>query len=155
MANAQDYIVVKDGKQVAIGDIVKDARGTGVLLSGFQPPRHEGSTGRVDIRDAATGQVYLGSFYPSVIGCAIISKAEWADRRPQDDQQVKSYRDLNKYLQSFTSWSVQRDPKGYYYFTHAIHAPSSGVYVYTWRGTTYGFWRRELTDYCKGAEVSR
>jgi hypothetical protein len=154
MANAQDYIVVKNGKQLAIGDTVKDYCGNDVILSGFQPPRHEGSTGRVDLR--ASINVYLGSFYPSVVGAAIISKKEWADRRPQDDQQVKSYRDLNKYLQSFTSWSVQRDPSGYYYFTHAIYAPSTGVYVYTWRGSTYGFWRRELNAYiAQHEEVTR
>lgn len=153
MANAQDYIVVKDGARIAIGDTVKDARGHAVILSGFQPPRHEGSTGRVDLR--ATDDVYLGSFYPSVVGAAIVSKVEWADRRPQDDTHVSSLKALNAYLASFTGWQAVRDPKGYYYFTHAVHAPSSGVYVYTWRETTYGFWRRELTDYCKNAEVSR
>jgi hypothetical protein len=70
MANAQDYIIVKDGKRIAIGDTMKDSRGTAVLLSGFQPPRHEGSTGRVDLR-AVIDNVYLGSFYPSVIGATI------------------------------------------------------------------------------------
>ena len=156
MANAQDFIIVKDGQRIAIGDTVKDSRGTKVILSGFQPPRHAGSTGRVDLR-SHSDNVYLGQFYPSVIGAAIISKAEWADRRTQDGHDVRSFRAINDYLHNVLNcrWCLQRDPSGYYYFTHPEHAPSTGVYVFTWRGTQYGFWRRELNAYLQQEGIAR
>jgi hypothetical protein len=71
MASAQDFIIVgKDGKRIAIGDAVTDFRGEKLTLSGFSPPRYEGSTGRVDLRNAA--DEYIGQFYPSVIDAAIV-----------------------------------------------------------------------------------
>jgi hypothetical protein len=71
MANAMDYILVdsKTKQRVAVGDTRKDFRGEEVIVSGFSAPRHEGSTGRVDLRDKNNN--YLGQFFPSVVGLSI------------------------------------------------------------------------------------
>jgi hypothetical protein len=74
MANGADYKLVDDnGVTVPVGSIIKDARGTPVMVSGFSPPRHEGSTGRVDLRDKH-GNVYLGQFFPSVVNLRIVKR---------------------------------------------------------------------------------
>lgn len=74
MANAQDYIVVnsKTRKRIAIGDKVAGFRGETYILSGFQPPRHAGSTGRVDLRNPQ--DEYVGEFFPSVIDAVIVRR---------------------------------------------------------------------------------
>jgi hypothetical protein len=48
-------------------------------------------------------------------------------------------------------WVIRRSPAGYYYMTHEIHAPSDGIYVFSCKGTTLGFWRRELAAVIEGA----
>ena len=58
---------------------------------------------------------------------------------------VKTLGQLNAMLKPESQgWTIRRSPAGYYYMTHDEHMPSSGVYVFTCKGTTLGFWRREL-----------
>lgn len=62
-----------------------------------------------------------------------------------DNTIVKTLGRLNAMLKpEAQGWSVRRSPAGYYYMTHDTHAPSAGVYVFSCKGTTLGFWRREL-----------
>lgn len=70
-------LVYSDGKPVQIGDKVKTFRGETFTLIGVQVPRHEGSTGRVFVRDDQDGTEL--AFYPSVIG------AKWVSRKGQSN----------------------------------------------------------------------
>lgn len=72
--NTDGYKLMRDGKEVKIGDKVKDFRGNPVIVSGFALPKHEGSTGRVYLK--APNGVYLGEFYPSVVDCAIVKVSQ-------------------------------------------------------------------------------
>lgn len=53
-------IIEATGEAATFGKTYKDFRGDEVLLQGAEPPRNEGSTGRV--------YTDRGAFYPSVIG---------------------------------------------------------------------------------------
>jgi hypothetical protein len=59
-----------DGQMVNVGDKLLTFRGELVEVLGFEVPRHDGSTGRVNVR---FGSDSYRSFFPSVIGCEIVS----------------------------------------------------------------------------------
>jgi hypothetical protein len=54
---------------VRMGDKVESHRGEKYTVTGGQPPRHGGSTGRVYVTERAGKHGYTAEFYPSVIGC--------------------------------------------------------------------------------------
>lgn len=62
-------ILVRNGSNepVNIGDSVQTFRGEEAILLSFSPPRHSGSTGRVEIQIGEE----VREFYPSVIDCHI------------------------------------------------------------------------------------
>jgi len=53
--------------RVTYGDILTDFRGERWKLIGAQPPRHEGSTGRVYV-ESLTDRAFAREFFPSVFG---------------------------------------------------------------------------------------
>ena len=55
------------GKEVQSGDIAHDFRGDAAVITGWQEPRHAGSTGRVYVREM-NDQAFEGAYYPSVYG---------------------------------------------------------------------------------------
>lgn len=61
----------------------------------------------------------------------------WAD----EQSEPKTLAQLNQFLQSFSKWTARRSPSGYYYFTHDSKAPTTGVYTFNLRGTTFAYWR--------------
>lgn len=65
-----------------------------------------------------------------------------------DATPIKTLKQLNALLAPEAKlWSLRRSPAGYYYFTHPEHAPSGGIYVFSCKGTTLGYWRRELNEH--------
>ena len=65
----------------------------------------------------------------------------------KEETAVKTLGQLNAMLKPESEgWTIRRSPSGYYYMTHDVHMPSSGIYVYSCKGTTLGFWRRALAD---------
>ena len=56
------------GKVVVVGDAVTDFRGDAAIVTGWQAPHREGSSGRIHVRykDDATGEA---EYYPSVFNC--------------------------------------------------------------------------------------
>jgi hypothetical protein len=63
-------LIDKHGVEVHPGDVVYDFKGDSHQVSSFEPPRHEGSIGRVYVRDMVTGSNRL--YYPSVFGLKIV-----------------------------------------------------------------------------------
>jgi hypothetical protein len=64
-----------------------------------------------------------------------------------DDTNIKTLGQLNAMLKPESQgWTIRRSPAGYYYMTHDEHAPSSGIYVFSCKGTTLGYWRTMLAD---------
>lgn len=57
----------KTGEQINTGEVVHDFRGDAAIITGWQEPRHSGSTGRVYVREM-NEQGFEGSYYPSVYG---------------------------------------------------------------------------------------
>ena len=55
---------------VNIGDTLKTFRGEEVTLVRWYPPKHAGSTGRVEVRVADSRSTVL--YYPSVCGVKIV-----------------------------------------------------------------------------------
>lgn len=138
-ATSKWSIVGRDGERLNVGDIVKDFRGTPMVIAGIRAPKHSGSTGRISF-NAADG-VYLGEFYPSVIGAGLVEDTG----RPADDAPAPSLKAVNADI-AHTGWTLRRSPAGYYYFTHETMQPTSGVYTYRVPGTTYGYWRAALAE---------
>jgi hypothetical protein len=65
-----------------------------------------------------------------------------------DATPIRDLRQLNRLLASEAKqWTLVRSPAGYYYFVHPAHAPSAGIYVFSCRGTTLGYWRHELREH--------
>ena len=60
------------GQEVKIGEVVHTHMGKAVIVTGWQHPEHEGSTGRVYVRTMQDNAFEMG-YYPSVIG------AHWRD----------------------------------------------------------------------------
>jgi hypothetical protein len=60
-------VYTHDRVPVNVGDIVRDFRGDTTVVTDGIPPHHEGSTGRVCVREAVDGG-YEMSYYPSVYG---------------------------------------------------------------------------------------
>lgn len=58
----------KTGLEVSIGDKAVTFRGEAVTITGFEPPRHSGSTGKVYVTYDEDGR--RGGYYPSVIDCS-------------------------------------------------------------------------------------
>ncbi len=63
-------VEVKTGREVEFGEVLTDLRGKREdVLTGGEPPRHSGSTGRVHIEGG-------NSFYPSVYGLQWLPEPE-------------------------------------------------------------------------------
>lgn len=84
------------------------------------------------------------------IGPSALAKAQRRREkreRPADETVVKTLGQLNAMLTpEAQGWKLLRNVRGgsYYYFVHPHYQPSAGIYVYSCKGTTLGFWRREL-----------
>ncbi len=55
------------GEEVKTGDVAHDFRGEAAIVTGWAQPRHEGSTGRVYVKEM-NEQGFTGEYYPSVYG---------------------------------------------------------------------------------------
>jgi len=66
------YIVVEEnsGKQVKPGMRILSFKDEIYEFYSFDSPRHAGNTGRVNVKDAETGDIY--SYYPQVFGLKIV-----------------------------------------------------------------------------------
>jgi hypothetical protein len=87
---------------------------------------------------------------------------EWANnalatsgkKAAPDETIIESLRQLNALLKPESQgWTVVRNVRGgsYYYMIHDTYQPSAGIYVYSCKGTTLGFWRRELKTVIENA----
>ncbi len=63
-------LIHEDGKVVKIGDAVVTFNGEKATVTGWEEPRHSGSTGRMNTTHGR------GEHYPSVFGCKFISDEE-------------------------------------------------------------------------------
>lgn len=68
MAWMKGRLVDKDGRTVNVGDDVVDFRGNMARVTGWDSPRHAGSTGRVCVREDDGGE---REYFPSVYGLRI------------------------------------------------------------------------------------
>lgn len=68
MAWMKGRLVDKDGRTVNVGDHVVDFRGESARVTGWDSPRHPGSTGRVAVRVGGGGE---REYFPSVYGLRI------------------------------------------------------------------------------------
>lgn len=68
MATKYNWLLVdKDGIAVPKGAIIQTRRGENYELAGGQPPHHEGSTGRVYVKEVGAAEDDWGrEFYPTV-----------------------------------------------------------------------------------------
>ncbi len=57
---------------VAVGDKLQTFRGEPVVVTGWQPPRHIGSTGRIYVTPEGYPAEFQ-AFFPSVCGCEIVT----------------------------------------------------------------------------------
>ena len=64
------------GKPVKTGDIAHTFRGEAVIVTGWQEPRHEGSTGRVYCQSTDESK-WNDSWYPSVIGAKWVGEPNY------------------------------------------------------------------------------
>jgi hypothetical protein len=55
------------GVEVKTGDIVHCFRGKAAYVTGWAPPKHSGSTGRVHVKEMSD-RPFSGEYYPSVYG---------------------------------------------------------------------------------------
>jgi hypothetical protein len=55
------------GIEVKSGDVAHDFRGEAAIVTGWQEPRHSGSTGRVYVKEMGD-KGFTGEYYPSVYG---------------------------------------------------------------------------------------
>jgi hypothetical protein len=67
--NKAKLIDKKSGAEIIMGSKRKDFRGETVTVLDFMPPEHEGSTGRVIVKDKGG---FVSEYYPSVIDAKII-----------------------------------------------------------------------------------
>jgi len=56
---------------VKVGDTVISFRGDAAIVSGFEPPRHAASSGRIYVK-ASTSDRFGAEYYPSVFDCEIV-----------------------------------------------------------------------------------
>ena len=56
----------KTGDEIKVGEVVHTHMGKAVIVTGWQRPLHEGSTGRVFVRTMQDNAFEMG-YYPSVI----------------------------------------------------------------------------------------
>ena len=64
------------GVEVKSGDIAHTFNGKPVVVTGWQEPRHEGSTGRV-ICQSMDESKWTNAWYPSVIGAKWVGDANY------------------------------------------------------------------------------
>jgi hypothetical protein len=64
---------------------------------------------------------------------------------------IRSLAQLRKIFEPLNV-NVYRSPSGYYYFTSEEFAPSSGVYTYSVKDTSLGYWLSYLLDYLTDAQ---
>jgi hypothetical protein len=66
------------GKEVNIGDEFLDSRGDTMRLTGGFPPRHSGSTGRVEVKQVSGEFASMGAveYFPSVIKAVWVKESE-------------------------------------------------------------------------------
>ena len=64
------------GKEVQSGDIAHTFRGEPVVVTGWQEPRHAGSTGRVYCKSMDESG-WDNSWYPSVIGAKWVGETNY------------------------------------------------------------------------------
>jgi hypothetical protein len=83
-------------------------------------------------------------------GYAVTTCARLGCRPPAalpDATPIKTLGQLNRLLREESQgWTLVRAREGYYYFVHPEHSPSEGVYVFSCRDTSLGYWRRELRE---------
>ena len=62
----------KTGQEIKVGEVVHTHLGKAAIVTGWQHPEHEGSTGRVFVRTMQDNAFEM-SYYPSVIN------AQWSN----------------------------------------------------------------------------
>ena len=55
------------GQPIKTGEVVHDFNGKAAYVTGWAPPKHSGSTGRVYVKEMSD-QGFSGEYYPSVYG---------------------------------------------------------------------------------------
>lgn len=65
-------LVNKNGTEVKRGDKVVDFRGEAHIVTGWQLPKHSGSTGRVNVKKV--GGRFESEFFPSVFDMAWVER---------------------------------------------------------------------------------
>lgn len=68
-------LINQQGHTVNVGDIVHDFRGKAAIVTGWQAPRHSGSTGRVNIKEMDERGL-SASYYPGVYDLAWEGQSE-------------------------------------------------------------------------------
>jgi hypothetical protein len=66
---------------------------------------------------------------------------------------IESLGELKRFIAALgdKQWKVVRAREGYYYFVHPEHMPTTGVYTYSWKGTTYEFWQASFDELTREA----
>jgi hypothetical protein len=71
------YLIYEDTNEpVNTGDIARTFRGEPVIVTGWQEPRHSGSTGRVHVQSMDESKWHQ-SFYPSVCGMKWVGETNY------------------------------------------------------------------------------
>lgn len=70
----------KTGKEIKIGDKVKDFRGETHEIKGYRPGAHAGSTGRV--------HTSAGEFYPGVVGAKVVARDDVKEALHPNQQKI-------------------------------------------------------------------
>lgn len=69
-------IHVSDGHTATVGEEVKTFRGEVAFVLGGQPPKHEASSGRVEVNVEPMSPGISTEFFPSIVGLKWIKKVE-------------------------------------------------------------------------------
>lgn len=64
-------IDIQNGREVKVGDIVSTFRNELVRVTGLQPPKKAGSTGRVVV-ETCPNKGLAQELFPTVIGCKFV-----------------------------------------------------------------------------------
>ncbi len=71
------YLIYEDTqKPVTVGDIARTFKGEPVIVTGWQEPRHSGSTGRVYCQSMDESK-WQNAWYPSVCGMKWVGDANY------------------------------------------------------------------------------
>ena len=68
-------VLTKDESEVKIGDRVASWRGNEAVVTGFCPPQHSGSMGRICVREGTSA--LSTEYFPSVYGCKTVDIAPY------------------------------------------------------------------------------